>query len=251
MYNHPELYDACTGHKVDDIPFYVHWAQETDGAILELACGTGRVARSLLDRGFDYTGLDLSPVFIDHCKAKYPQGQFIAGDMRSFQLDQQFDLIFIPFNSFLHLYNEDEMIQCLESVRSHLTETGRFLLDIFVPDPEFLYRDPNKKYKEMTITHPIGGKCTVWQKNRFDEDSEVNHIHWFFDRGDGKTQDEYQFDMRMIYPDTMDRLLSESDFTIEEKWGDYDGEPFDETSLLQLYICKNKYGVPACRAGRD
>ena len=41
----------------------------------------------------------------------------------------------------------------------------------------------------------------------------------------------------MIYPDTMDRLLNESGFTIEEKWGDYDGDPFDESSLLQLYIC--------------
>lgn len=237
MYNHPELYDAYTGHKVDDIPFYQYWAKETDGKALELACGTGRVAGPLLDKGCNYTGLDLSPVFIDHCNKKYPTGQFIAGDMRSFQLDQKFDLIFIPFNSFLHLNEEDEMIQCLQSVQNHLSEKGRFLLDIFVPDPEFLYRDPNKKYEEMTITHPEGGDCVVWQKNRFDEDCEINHIHWSFDRGDGKAQDEYAFDMRMIYPDTMDRLLNESGFTIEEKWGDYDGDPFDETSLLQLYIC--------------
>ena len=129
------------------------------------------------------------------------------------------------------------MIQCLQSARNHLTEKGRFLLDIFVPDPEFLYRQPNKKYEEMTIVHPEGGDCIVLQKNQFDEEREINHIHWFFDRGDGKAQDEYTFDMRMIYPDTMDRLLNESGFTIEEKWGDYDGDPFDESSLLQLYIC--------------
>jgi len=237
MYNHPDLYNACTGHKVDDIPFYQHWAKETGGKILEMACGTGRVAEPLLYKGYNYTGLDLSHVFIDHCRKKYPNGQFITGDMRSFQLDQQFDLILIPFNSFLHLYEEDEMIQCLESAQSHLSEKGRFLLDIFVPDPEFLYRDPNKKYEEMTIVHPEGGDCIVWQKNQFDEEREINHIQWFFDRGDGKAQDEYVFDMRMIYPDTMDRLLNESGFTIEEKWGDYDGDLFDESSLLQLYIC--------------
>jgi hypothetical protein len=157
--------------------------------------------------------------------------------MCDFNLGQKFDLIFIPFNSFLHLYKEEEMTQCLKSIQNHLSENGIFLLDIFIPNPEFLYRDPDKKCEEMMIIHPDGGECTVWQKNKFDEDSEINHIHWYFDRRDNGKQDEYEFDMRMIYPDTMDRILSESDFTIEEKWGDYNGELFDETSLLQLYIC--------------
>ena len=240
MYNHPDLYDACTRHKIDDIHFYQHWANETKGSILELACGTGRMAKPLLNKGYNYTGLDLSSVFIEHCKTNHPQGNFITGDMRSIDIDQTFDLIFIPFNSFLHLYTEEDLNLCLESAQNHLSKTGRFLLDIFVPDPEFLYRDPNKKYEEMTITHPQGGECTVWQKTQFEEDSEINHIHWYFDRGDDGEQDEYEFDMRMIYPDTMDRLLHKGGFIIEEKWGDYDGEPFDETSLLQLYICSKR-----------
>lgn len=213
MYNNPALYDAYTQHKIDDLPFYEHWASETNGSILELACGTGRVAEPLLEIGYNYTGLDLSPVFINHCKSKFSgEGNFISGNMGNFNLDQKFDLIFIPFNSFLHLFTEDEMNRCLNSVHNHLSENGKFLLDIFVPAPEFLYRDPNKKYEEMLIIHPGGGDCTVWQKNQFDEDSEINHIHWFFDRGDDGPMDEYEFDMRMIYPDTIDRLLTESGF---------------------------------------
>ena len=163
MYNNPALYNACTNHKIDDIPFYQYWAKEANGSILELACGTGRVAKPLLDKGYNYTGLDLSPVFIDHCKSKYPNGQFITSDMRDFNLGQKFDLISIPFNSFLHLYTEDEMNRCLKSAQNHLAKNGQFLLDIFVPDPEFLYRDPNKRYEEMTITHPQGGECIIWQ----------------------------------------------------------------------------------------
>ena len=240
MYNNPALYDACTAHKIDDIPFYEHWAKQTNGPILELACGTGRVATHLIKSGFNYSGLDLSSVFIDHCKSKRFNGKFITGDMRHFNLGQKFDLIFIPFNSFLHLYKEDEMTQCLKSIQNHLSDNGKFLLDIFVPNPEFLYRDPDKKYEEMTIIHPNGGECTVWQKNQYKEETEINHIHWFFNRGNIEPMDEYDFDMRMIYPDTMDRVLSDSDFTIEEKWGDYDGEPFNETSLLQLYICSKR-----------
>ena len=240
MYNNPALYDACTAHKIDDIPFYEHWAKQTNGPILELACGTGRIAKHLIESGFNYTGLDLSSVFIDYCRSNFPNGKFTTGDMCDFNLGQKFDLIFIPFNSFLHLYKEEEMTQCLKSIQNHLSDNGKFLLDIFVPNPEFLYRDPDKKYEEMTIIHPNGGECTVWQKNQYKEETEINHIHWFFNRGNSEPMDEYDFDMRMIYPDTMDRVLSDSDFTIDEKWGDYDGEPFNETSLLQLYICSKR-----------
>ena len=240
MYNHPNLYDACTKHKVDDIIFYNYWAKQTRGNILELACGTGRLAKPLMEQGFKYTGLDLSSVFINHCKNKYPMGEFIKGDMRTFQLNRQFDLIFIPFNSFLHLFKEDEMLQCLTTARNHLSKDGIFLLDIFVPDPEYLYRNPNKQYEEMIINHPIDGNCKVWKKSQFDELSEINHIQWIFDYDDRKEMDEYKFDMRMIYPDTIDRLIIESGFTINEKWGDYDGELFNESSILQLYICSNE-----------
>ena len=116
IYNHPDLYDACTSHKVDDIPFYEHWAQVTGGTVLELACGTGRLARPLLKTGFDYTGLDLSPVFIRHCKAVYPNGQFFNGDMRNFCLDKKFDLIFLdpPFG----VYDLKKLLDHIEQTQS-------------------------------------------------------------------------------------------------------------------------------------
>lgn len=41
----------------------------------------------------------------------------------------------------------------------------------------------------------------------------------------------------MIYPDTMDRLLTEAGLIIRDKLGDYDGTPFDENSRLQIYVC--------------
>ena len=52
--------------------------------------------------------------------------------------------------------------------------------------------------------------------------------------------DEYQFEMRMLYPDTIDRLLFETGFLIKKKLGDYDGRSFNENSLLQIYVCSKK-----------
>ena len=103
------------------------------------------------------------------------------------------------------------------------------------------FQNPSESISEISqVIHQKSLNIKETQKNQFEEDTEINHIHWYFDREDGGSVDEYEFDMRMIYPDTMDRVLSDSDFTIDEKWGDYDGEPFDETSLLQLYICSKR-----------
>ena len=157
--------------------------------------------------------------------------------MRNFSLGQEFELIILPFNSFLHLLNENDMKSCLKSIKKHLSSNGLFILDIFIPDPEFIYRDPAKKYKEMTIYHPSEGEYTIWQTSKFDQQEEICSINWYFENAKKNIVYEYQFIMNIIYPDTMDRLLTDAGFTINEKKGDYNGDPFDEKSLLQLYIC--------------
>lgn len=238
VYKQPELYEAIYGHKTDDIPFYLYWAEKSGNSVLELACGTGRLADPLISRGYQYTGLDLSSEYIDWCKNKFSEkGNFNLGDMRDFNLGHRFDLVFVGFNSFLHLLTEKDASRCLESVYSHLAEEGRFLIDIFIPDPDYLYRDEKKLYPVQTIKHPEGGDCLIREKTHFDQTSEINHIHWHFNRENKSEVDEYPFSMRMYYPDTMDRLLADAGFVIQEKWGDYDDSTFDEFSLLQLYIC--------------
>ena len=108
-----------------------------------------------------------------------------------------------------------------------------FLIDTFVPNPIFLYR-PKKKTFVMDFFLPNGEPCIVNEINKYDSKTQINHIKWLFE---SSTIDEFLFDMHMIYPDTMDRLLSESGFMINEKYGDYDKSPFRSESHLQIYLC--------------
>ena len=110
---------------------------------------------------------------------------------------------------------------------------GSFLIDTFVPNPIFLYR-PKKKTHVMEFDLPNGECCVVNEINQYDPDTQINHIKWFFE---SSKVDEFLFDMHMIYPDTMDRLLNESGFTIHDKFGDYDQSPFSSESHLQIYLC--------------
>ncbi len=43
--------------------------------------------------------------------------------------------------------------------------------------------------------------------------------------------------MHMIFPDTMDRLLTEAGFVIKDKYGNYDKKPLGPESHLQIYVC--------------
>lgn len=159
--------------------------------------------------------------------------------MRDFDLGSRFEFILVGFNTFLHLLSDEEAVNSLRCVRNHLTESGRFLLDLFVPDPEtFLYRDKTKFYDVKEFDHPSRGHVTLREKNRYDQETEVNHIWWFFYTEGSAEPDTYEFDSRIVYPHTMDLLLMEAQLIIEEKFGDYDRSPLSESSKRQIYVCK-------------
>jgi len=83
----------------DDIPFYIECAEKQRGEILELGCGTGRVALVLAEKGFRVTGLVLSrqmlDIFCEIIKAKPESADKITlvhGNMADFCFDRKFAL---------------------------------------------------------------------------------------------------------------------------------------------------------------
>ncbi len=240
IYTVPELYDAFHGDKSNDIPLIVSKAQAAGTDVLELAAGTGRLAVPLCKAGLNYTGLELSPSYAHWARKKIDAlgltANIIIDDMRTFDLGTRYDFIFIGFNSFLHLLTDEDAMQCLTRVKSHLKPTGQFLLDVFVPNPDYLYRDPEKLYPAMTFTHLQGGHCQIREKTRYNPDTERMAVTWYFYREDDPEPEIYSFEMRMCFPDTIDRLLTDAGFTILEKLGDYDGTPLGPESPLQITI---------------
>ena len=60
--------------------------------------------------------------------------------MKSFNLHSTFDIIFIGFNSWLHLLTTTDVNHCLKQVKLHMKKESLFYIDIFLPNPLFLYR---------------------------------------------------------------------------------------------------------------
>lgn len=106
------------------------------GRVLELGIGTGRIALPLHRRGVDVMGIDASPAMIAKLHAK-PDGagiEVVQGSFAQIDVERQFDLIYVVFNTFYALLTQAEQVQCFQSVAAHLTEAGVFLIEAFVPD---------------------------------------------------------------------------------------------------------------------
>ncbi len=240
IYSDPELYDAAYWWKTNDIEFIANTADEYGSPVLELGAGTGRLALPILENGHTYTGIECNPAFVKSARQKLEtfdsKASVLEGDMRSFDLNQQFQFIFIGFNSIFHLLTNDEVLSFLSCVRWHLADYGTFLIDTFVPDPLFLYRD-KQKYYVMEFDYSDGTYCIVSETNEYNSETQINHIQWYFNNEGEDDPKVFQFDMHMIFPDTMDRLLNDAGLVIREKYGDYDKTPLGPESQLQIYIC--------------
>ena len=238
IYSKPDLYDAIHRHYSRDSELITSIAKRAGDPVLELAAGTGRLAQLILDLGYNYTGLDLSREFIDVAREKYgKKATFVVGDMQEFDLSKQFNFIFIGFNSFLHNLTDQEVNRCLNCVWNHLTKDGLFLVSIFIPDPSFLYREAGRLYPATSLFEYDGSKCRIMETNAFDDETQVNQLTWRLERDGQLAPEEYCYNMRMIYPHSMDILLSEAGLIIKEKLGNYDGSPMDEESGMQIYVC--------------
>ena len=233
-------YDLQYSDFPKDIPFWIHHGKKYGGSILELACGTGRVAIPLAKEGFEVTGLDVSQSMLGQAKKKALAAgvpvEWVHADCRDFDLERQFGLIIFPFNSMSHLYELEDVEFCLSCVRKHLKVEGRFIIDIFNPRLDILLRDATKRYPHTTYPNPEGeGLVEVTENNKYEDATQINRIKLYYDIA-GRSHTE-ELNMRIFYPQEIDAILKYNGFIIEDKFGDYDGSGFKSGSPKQIIVC--------------
>ena len=160
----------------------------------------------------------------------------ITGDMRDFQLNKTFDLIFIGFNSFLHLLKDEDAGSFFTCVKQHMHAKSRFLIDIFVPNPLFLYRPEGIQFPVLEYTDSATDALVkVNESNDYNPDTEINELTWYFSTKNKIDFAVERFSMRMYFPSTMNQVLIDAGFKICNQWGDYYRTDLNEGSKLQIY----------------
>ena len=127
------IYDAIYEGREDTGFWQTVAAAAGGGPILELGCGTGRVLLPLARAGHEITGLDLSSVMLERCRAKLAaeppevrdRVRLVEADMTSFELGRGFAAIICPFAGFQQLRTVEQQLACLDRCLHHLLPAGQ------------------------------------------------------------------------------------------------------------------------------
>ncbi|WP_437373441.1 class I SAM-dependent methyltransferase [Maribacter litoralis] len=235
------VYDGMNTN-LADLQFYKRWLPKNKNSrILELCCGTGRLTLPIAQAGYNISGVDNTSSMLEAAKEKASKEglevEFINADIRTLDLPDQYDLIFIPFNSIHHLYTNEDVFMAFSVVKRHLKEGGIFLLDCFNPNIQFIVESEKEQKEIAEYTTEDGREILIKQKMRFENKTQINRIEWHY-YINGKFDSIQNLDMRLFFPQELDSYLEWKGFKIIHKFGGFEEESFNDNSEKQIFVCK-------------
>lgn len=235
------IYDGLNTD-MSDLPFYARWLKKRkNGNILELCCGTGRLTIPLVQEGYTITGVDNNTSMLKQAREKANElnvpVKFIRSDIRSLDLPELYDIIFIPFNSIHHLYTNEDFFHVLKNVKKHLKENGYFLLDCFNPNIHYIVYSEKEEKIIAEYSTKDGREVVIKQTMTYENTTQINRIKWHYFIN-GKFDSVQNMDMRMFFPKELDAYLRICEFKIVHKFGGFEEEIFENNSAKQILVCK-------------
>ena len=222
------IYDDWSAHMTDDVAFYVELARETDGPLVELAVGNGRVAIPVArETGRQVLGIDSSPAMLAQARERAVEAgvklDLREGDMRELDLEEPAALIYCPARSLLHLPTWADRRRCFERVAVSLLPNGRFAWNAFALDHRIaaaidgVHAEANPGVPSPhTIRYSVGD-------NRADivlDDGVTASLWW-------ATRNEWL------------GLLDVAGLHLEALYGGFNREPLDDDSREYVFVARH------------
>lgn len=219
--------------------FWLSQAKISGGPILELGCGTGKLSIPLAEAGFSVVGLDNSPALLQFAASKSGDVRWTEGDMRGFDLDEQFALIMLPSNNLGHLHTLEDFESCIRCVRRHLLPGGVFVIDVFVPNLAFLLRSPEDEYLLDEYDDPEGqGRVRLMARSRYESATQIMRTTTSR-KTDGRPDLVGSLDLKMYFPRELEALVRCNGLRIAARYGGHAREAFDDESRFQILVCED------------
>jgi len=225
---------------MDDLDFYKKEAKKSDGKVLEVGCGTGRIYLGLLKEGVDAYGIDISEKMLAILKKKaaeqHLKPKVFVADMRRFNLDQKFNLIIVPFRAFLHNITTDEQLKSLKNFKKHLLPGGRLILNFFYPDLECMM-SYGKESEELLVCD--SGKYMLREKSYFvNEPNQIIEMDAVIYK-DGELYWQGISRLALIYKKEFELLLKMAGFKKWSVYGGFDYRPLTSYKQEMVWVAEN------------
>jgi SAM-dependent methyltransferase len=147
----------------DDIGLYLALAERTGGPILELAAGTGRIARPLAAAGYAVTAVDFDPAMLARLTATAPGGvTTVQADLATWRPPAAaYRLAILGLNSLFLLAERQQQRAAVESLAAALVPGGLAVVDIWLPDAADLARYDQRLLLDYVRTDPQTGRTVT------------------------------------------------------------------------------------------
>ncbi|MEZ5078350.1 MAG: class I SAM-dependent methyltransferase [Solirubrobacterales bacterium] len=131
-------HDVECGAYAADLPLWEDLAERAGGPVLELGCGTGRVALHLARRGHEVIGVDCDAALLaalGERSAGLPV-RTVEADARRLELDDQVALALAPTHLLQLLPASEDRVEALRRVAAHLRPGSQLAAAIIESMPE-------------------------------------------------------------------------------------------------------------------
>ncbi|MEB1806439.1 MAG: class I SAM-dependent methyltransferase [Bacillaceae bacterium] len=240
-YQDPDLYDLENETFLEDFSMIEEFAKQVNGPVIELACGTGRIALRLAEQGIETVGVDLHEKMLSKAKekanAKEIDVRLVMQDCTKLDLDIKSSFVFMVGNSFQHFLSNQEQDDLLSSVYRHLRKGGLFLFGTRFPSKEELMQSEEEEYWR-SYHDTAGQKVDVYTVSQYDELAQIQTYKTI--RRSKENEEITHIQLRYVYPKEMERLLTSHGFTIVHQYGWWDKTPLTNQSQSMIYICKKE-----------
>ena len=236
-----ELYDLEHGDFDEDLPFYLNMCLLVGGPVLELASGSGRIMRPLLDAGFKVTGLDSSPVMLDRARAalssKKQRANLTLVELPMTSADQApggpFGVVILGLNGLLHATKSSEQRQILAAARSALRPGGQLLLDVVNPATPLFHGLDQQVLHEGRWTDDRGNQIDKFSSRVVAPAEQLIDVSLWYDIIDahgGLRRVRTGLIQRYVQRAELELMLELAGFESWTVHGGYELEPFDDSS---------------------
>ncbi len=205
------------------------------GAILEMGCGTGRVARHLARENRPMTGIDISlPMLRLAVKHRQRYCSFLCMDMLAPAFRKPFDAILIPYNTLNLLVTRERILRCLLACKANLRREGSIIVQLFIPTKDFL-RSDRTTFQFQMFDRPGGGRIIKEILKRYLPEPQTMQLEERFrirPMQEGLTNEDYHAIASIAAFPLPHWLIifAEAQLNPVHIWGSYACTPYDSTA---------------------